>query len=152
MPKIVAYVDDSRDDLFLFQSACNMARVKLQPLLIEGGIEAMHFLAREGQYADKKKFPDPTLVLLDLKMPAVDGFDVLRQLRADPKYGNRPVALLSSSYLPEDIQRAKELGATWYFVKPTDIHGLMDFVLLLDDCLIDPKGCTGGIGRVSKFK
>jgi CheY-like chemotaxis protein len=151
MPKILTYIDDSPDDLFLFQSACRLARVSLQPLLIEGGAEALLYFERRGEYADKTKFPDADMVLLDLKMPKIDGFEILQRLCSNGHLPHCPIALLSSSNLPEDIQRARELGATWYFVKPSDMHRLMDLILLLDDCLADPSTCETGAGRLSKF-
>jgi hypothetical protein len=67
MTKILAYVDDSADDRFFFQSACKLANVRFQTVLIEGGSEAILCLDRSGQYADRELFPEPDMVLLDLK-------------------------------------------------------------------------------------
>ena len=151
MSRILAYIDDSPDDLFLFRSACKLAGIEWEPLLIEGGSEAIGYLDRRGKYSDRAKFPDAQMVLLDVKMPGIDGFDVLRHLRSNPSHANRPVGLLTSSNLPVDIENARALGATWYFLKPPDMHHLIEFVKLIDECLCDPKTCEDGAIRLSKL-
>ena len=148
MPKVITYVDDSPDDLFLFEVACKMGEVGLKALKIEGGVEAMAYLERAGKYSEVARFPEPDLLLLDLKMPRIDGFDVLHRIRTDPQRVKLPVALMTSSCLPNDIERAKELGATWYFVKPTGLDGLIDFVQLLEKCLSHPEQCKTGADQL----
>jgi DNA-binding response OmpR family regulator len=82
-------------------------------------------LLGEANYADRARFPVPALVLLDLKMPKVDGFDVLAWLRTRPELESLPVVVLSSSSREDDIQRARTLGAADYRVKPADFDELM---------------------------
>ncbi|HKX62758.1 MAG TPA: response regulator [Verrucomicrobiae bacterium] len=151
MSKVLVYVDDSPDDLFLFQSACKLAEVRLDLVMIEGGAEAIRYLDGTDRYADRTQFPEPDIVLLDLKMPGVDGFAVLRHLRSDPARAEWPVGLLTSSDWPGDIEQAWEMGATWYFLKPPDMARLIEFVTVLDECLHDATACLRVETRLSKF-
>ena len=112
----IILVDDSDDDVFLFKRALT-AHPRLQ-LIWHGqdGNEAIEYLNGSGKFADRDQYPWPDVVVLDLKMPGVDGFQVLQWMQGK---ANMPVALvLSSSDLPEDKQRAAQLGATMYTTKP----------------------------------
>jgi CheY-like chemotaxis protein len=118
-------VDDSQDDLLLirraFQKNCIPA-TQLQTA--ENGLEALAYLKGTGQYADRAKYPFPKLVLLDLKMPRVTGFEVLERLREQPLEGELFVVVFSSSAELKDKDRIRELGAFAYEVKPTDFNAL----------------------------
>jgi two-component system, response regulator len=89
------------------------------------GEEALDFLFRRGRYADSPDTP-PAVILLDLKMPKVDGHEVLRQIRADPRLSRSRVVVLTSSDQEADIARSRELGSDAYLVKPTSIVELID--------------------------
>jgi len=89
------------------------------------GEEALDFLFRRGRYAESPENP-PTVILLDLKMPKVDGHEVLRQIRADPRLQRTRVVVLTSSDQEADIKRSHELGSDAYLVKPTSIVELID--------------------------
>jgi CheY-like chemotaxis protein len=89
------------------------------------GEEALDFLFGRGPHTQEPKAP-PAVVLLDLKMPKVDGHEVLRQIRADPKLRHTRVVVLTSSDQETDIQRVRELGSDAYLVKPTSIVELID--------------------------
>jgi len=89
------------------------------------GEEALDFLFRRGPYADGPEAP-PAVILLDLKMPKVDGHEVLRQIRADPRLHRSRVVVLTSSDQEADINRSRELGSDAYLVKPTSIVELID--------------------------
>jgi CheY-like chemotaxis protein len=151
MTRIVAYVDDSKDDLFLFQSACKLAHVHFQTVTIEGGSEAILYLNHSGRYADRELYPEPDMVLLDLKMPGVDGFTVLRHLRSDPARIDCPVGLFTSSCWPGDIEEAGDLGANWYFLKPPDMNRLIEFVRALDESLAHSNGWEDMREALSRF-
>ncbi|HZV36914.1 MAG TPA: response regulator, partial [Verrucomicrobiae bacterium] len=88
--------------------------------VVEDGQEAVHYLRGDGKYANRKNYPLPNVLLLDLKMPRLGGFDLLRWLRSESPENTRfiPVVVLSSSYLQQDVQRAYALGANSYMVKP----------------------------------
>ena len=89
------------------------------------GEEALDFLFHRGAYADEPASA-PAVVLLDLKMPKVDGHEVLRQIRADPRLRRTRVVVLTSSDQEADINRSRELGSDAYLVKPTSIVELID--------------------------
>ena len=142
MPNVLLYVDDSADNLFRFQSACKLVRARCQLVLLSGGQQAIHYLDRREPYADRALFPDPSIVLLDVKMPDVDGFAVLQHLRSDPARMAWPVGLFTSSDWPADIEYARKLGATWYFHKPPDMTQLVEFIATLEECMENfPAGC-----------
>ena len=89
------------------------------------GEEALDFLFRRGRFSETPENP-PTVILLDLKMPKVDGHEVLRQIRADPRLRRTRVVVLTSSDQEADIKRSRELGSDAYLVKPTSIVELID--------------------------
>lgn len=89
------------------------------------GEEALDFLFRRGRFADGPESP-PAVILLDLKMPKVDGHEVLRQIRADPRLAHTHVVVLTSSDQETDIARSRELGTDAYLVKPTSIVELIE--------------------------
>ena len=95
---------------------------------VRGGFEAMHYLEGEGKYSDRKTYPVPDLILLDLKMPLVDGFEVLEWIRAQPALAHLPVVVLTGSAYPPDVARGFQLGASAFIVKVVE---LLDF----QDCL-----------------
>lgn len=117
-PVKILVVDDSGDDRLLLSFALKRAGMDIQLFEVDDGGEAIDYVRRQGAYGDAEQFPQPDLVLLDLKMPGVDGFEVLRVIREH--WGKPPfkVVVLSGSDLETDRHRAHELGATAYVVKP----------------------------------
>ena len=96
----------------------------------DGG-EAISYLAGEGRFADRVKFPEPLLVLLDLNMPRVNGFDVLRWMKRNGRAGFPLVLTLSYSQLESDVRLAYELGTSAFIAKPVDLDGSVSLVKLL---------------------
>ncbi len=97
-----------------------------QPLqFARDGVEAIAYLSGDGAYADRQRFPLPAVLMLDLNMPRKDGFEVLAWIRQQPAFKQLHVYVLSASGQPEDIQRAYDLGAKSYLVKPGNLDGLM---------------------------
>jgi CheY-like chemotaxis protein len=92
---------------------------------VADGQEAIDYLRGDADYADRARYPFPGLLLLDLKMPKVDGFDVLSWLKTRPDLETLAVVVLSSSSREDDIERARELGADDYRVKPADFEDLL---------------------------
>jgi CheY-like chemotaxis protein len=113
-------VEDSSDELFVLQRAFRRAtRLRLIGGL-QSGYELVQYFHGEGPYSDRGRFPLPDLLLLDLKMPGMDGFEVLRWL-SQQRPAQRPVVvILSSSSTRSDVAEAMELGADYYQRKPTD--------------------------------
>jgi len=94
------------------------------------GQEALDYIYGVGIYADRKKYPMPDLVLLDIKMPRVDGFGVLERLKSDPKTKRIPVIMLTTSSRDEEIAKGYEYGANAYVIKPLNFE---DFAKKLHD-------------------
>jgi CheY-like chemotaxis protein len=119
---LILIVDDDENDLVLVRYAFEQAQVFNPIQTLHDGIEAIEYLKGKGRYSDREKYPLPCLMLLDLKMPQCDGFEVLawRQKETGLKYF--PVVVFTSSSQERDIQRAMELGATAYAVKPAQLE------------------------------
>ena len=96
--RTLLHVDDNPDELFLFQKACSQASVTFHLQSVRSGKEAMEYIQGTGPYSDRSKFPVPDLILLDLKMPAPNGFDVLRWIRGHPEFERLAVCILTSSF------------------------------------------------------
>jgi len=135
----ILLAEDDENDIFLMRRALERAGIPNPLLVVRNGKEAVDYLAGADAYADREKFPHPGLMLLDLKMPWMDGFDVLAWLRTQHQYDTLPVVVLTSSKLQEDVDRSREMGVHDYRVKP---HAFEDFVRLLDDvrqCWLDER-------------
>jgi len=121
----VLLVDDSDDDLFLMRMGFKKVEFRAPVQEVRNGEEAIRYLAGEGAYANRLQFPYPTVVLLDLNMPLKSGFDVLAWIKAHALLKPCSVIVLSASNRPEDIQRAFQLGANSYLVKPRTLEDLV---------------------------
>jgi len=126
--KPVLLVEDNPDDTFLIQHAFHSAKLSnpIQP--VSDGEEAMAYLSGEGDYADRKRYPLPALVLLDLKLPRKSGFDVLAWIRQQPGLERLPVVVLTCHNEIPDINDAYDLGANFYLVKSVASSALQDMV------------------------
>lgn len=129
----VLHVDDDPSDAVLMQQACNKAGVSFSLHSVKDGELAIEYLRGAGAYADRERYPFPSLVLLDLKMPRKTGFDVLTWMRSEKLSRNVPVVIFTASNQEEDIKRAYECGANSYLVKPVGIHTLIEMVRMIDD-------------------
>lgn len=138
----VLHIDDDPNDTELFQAAARRAKVQFSIQNVSDGDQAMAYLSGRGVYADRKLYPLPRLVLLDLKMPRATGFDVLRWIRNHPEVGNLPVVIFSGSELQDDIQQAYAGGADSYMVKPIGFNALVELVRDLNSSWI-----AGGVQR-----
>jgi len=117
-------VDDNEDHVMLLRRAFLKSNV-LNPLqVVRNGQEAILYLQGAGRYRNRSEFPLPKIVLLDLKMPGVDGFDVLRWIRQQPELRALRVVVLTSSDAIRDVNLAYELGANSFLVKPMDFEDL----------------------------
>lgn len=131
----VLTVDDSADDLMLLSLACEVAQVSFQVQSVQSGETAMAYLGGHQAYADRQIYPLPDLVLLDLKMPGKSGFDVLAWIRGQEHLKQLPVVIFTASVLVEDRERALELGATHFLVKPIGYEALQRLVREIDHLL-----------------
>lgn len=121
---ILAAEDEESDRMILTLA---FKRAQLQPplVIVPDGEEVVNYLTGKERYADRNAFPLPALVVLDLKMPRMDGFDVLEWLAKQSDYKDLPAVVLSSSSSNADMQKARELGAKDYFVKPHSFDELI---------------------------
>ena len=124
----ILHVDDDSNDIVLFQHACKKAGVNCHLMSVADGDEAIAYLRGQDKFADREQFPVPDLMLLDLKMPRLNGFEVLSWVRRDEKCRSLPVVVLSSSSHDADIKKAYSLGANSYLVKPVAFDSLVEIV------------------------
>ena len=129
----ILLVEDEPTSVFLFEHTVKKLGI-LNPLQIaKDGREALDYLEGVGKFADRLKYPLPGLVLLDLKMPRIAGFEVLHQLRQRRETKKIVVVILSSSASDEDIAEAYALGANGYLVKPLHLEKLEEIVRAIRD-------------------
>lgn len=126
-PKHILLVEDDPLDVELTRAALAEARLNTHLSVVEDGEMALDFLYRRNRFADRSG-PDPSFVLLDLKMPKVNGLDLLLILKADEYLKLIPIVILSSSGERQDVSESYQRGASAYVVKPVDFHEFMEAV------------------------
>ncbi|NQU20062.1 MAG: response regulator [Candidatus Nealsonbacteria bacterium] len=125
---IILHVEDNPDHSNLIIRTLRKHRVANQVFLVEDGEAALDFLLRRGQYADSAKSPRPHLVLLDLRIPKVDGQEVLRVIKTTEELLAIPVVVLTSSETEKDITEAYEHHANSYLVKPVGFEAFTEMM------------------------
>jgi two-component system, response regulator len=124
--KIILLVEDNENDIFLTQRALVKSDVPHRLVVVRDGVEALNYLFTDSDNNDEDNLPD--VVFLDLKLPRVDGFQVLKEIRSHEKTSHLPVKIFTSSSQDEDITLANQLGATSYSVKPTNAREYYDLI------------------------
>ena len=124
----ILMVEDDPNDILLTQRAFMLASLVNPLRVVRDGEEAINYLGGRDAYVDRTRYPLPSLVLLDLKLPRKSGLEVLEFLRAQPSLKQTPVIVLTSSQESSDIQRAYMLGANSYLLKPVGFDGLLEMV------------------------
>ncbi|HUP40159.1 MAG TPA: response regulator [Vicinamibacterales bacterium] len=122
----ILLIEDNPDDQKLTIRALKKNNITNEIVLAEDGAQALEYLFGTGQYAGRDTQTPPALVLLDLKLPKIDGLMVLEQLRADPRTKTVPVVVLTSSKEEQDLVRSYELGANSYVQKPVDFMAFVE--------------------------
>jgi CheY-like chemotaxis protein len=128
--KRILLAEDNANDVELTTTALRENNVLNEVVVVRDGAEALDYLFKRGAYASRTG-GNPALVLLDLKMPKVDGIEVLRQVKANPSLKTVPVVVLTSSREEQDLLRTYDLGVNAYVVKPVDFLEFVDAVKLL---------------------
>ncbi len=123
----ILLVEDSPNDAELAMRALRKGGLANKLLWVKDGEEALDYLFRRGAYAEREQ-GSPRLVFLDLKMPRVDGTQVLREIKSDARTRRIPVVVMTSSQEESDMVRSYDLGANSYVVKPLDFGAMVDVV------------------------
>lgn len=126
--KIILLVEDNLDDETLTLRALRKNQILNEIIVARDGAEALDFLFGTGVHAGRDTSIQPQLILLDLKLPKVDGLEVLKRLRADPRTALQPVAILTTSNEERDIVASYQLGANSYIRKPVDFDSFIEAV------------------------
>jgi two-component system response regulator len=127
-PGPILLVEDNADDEALTLRALKKAQVRNDVIVARDGVEALNFAFAEGAYAGRDASMMPTIILLDLKLPRIDGLEVLRRLREDDRTKLIPVVILTSSKEEQDLVRGYALGANSYVRKPVNFEEFAEAV------------------------
>lgn len=129
----ILLVDDSEDDVIIAKRAFHEALLPSNMLIASDGAEALDYLNRSEQTSSNAEFPRPDLILLDINMPKLNGFEFLLKVKANNSYNNIPVIMLSSSMNAGDIDRSYRLGAAGFIRKPINYDEFVYIVEVFND-------------------
>ncbi|MBF0236990.1 MAG: response regulator [SAR324 cluster bacterium] len=129
-PVELLLVEDNPDDVFLAQEALKEGKIKNNLHVVNDGESALRFLRKENPYQDAVL---PDLVLLDLNLPGIDGRQVLKQIREDPRFTELPVIVLTTSESADDIHRMYKLHVNSYIVKPVDFEQFIKVIKSIEN-------------------
>jgi CheY-like chemotaxis protein len=128
----ILLVDDDPDTVFLLRRAFQKANLNYPVQVAQDGQEAIDYLSHQGAYSDRERYRLPVLMLLDLKMPRKNGFEVLQWLRQQPGLRKLVVVMLTSSDQVADVNRAYDLGTNSYLVKPAGFDAILEMIKNID--------------------
>jgi CheY-like chemotaxis protein len=137
MPRTILLVEDSDDDVFFMTRAFKAAGLRTPLARVENGQMAIDYLGGRAPYDDRARHPLPALVLLDLKMPFLSGFEVLRWIRSQSCCTRVPVIVFTTSNQERDVETAYELGANAFIVKPDHAEECSDLAALIKRFWLD---------------
>ncbi len=126
--KIILQVEDNENDILLTHLAFKKCRIANRLIIAHDGVEALDFLFRRGSYAQRDPEENPALILLDLKLPFIDGFEVLKEIRTNESSHEIPVIVLTSSLEETDQAKSQELGANQYYRKPVSFDKFVELI------------------------
>jgi CheY-like chemotaxis protein len=128
LKEYILLVEDDSNDVVLIQRAFQKAGLNDRVRVVRDGEQAIDYLSGNGVYSDREQYPRPYLVLLDLKMPGTNGFEVLQWARRQSELKRLLIVVLTSSNLQADVDRAYELGANSYLVKPIEFNEMANLI------------------------
>ena len=128
---VLLIVEDREDDIILMRKAFQKAGLTNPVQIVRDGEEAIAYLRGDGRYSNRAEYPLPALVLLDLKLPRMDGLEVLAWIRQQEGIRGLPVIVLTSSNRIQDVNRAYELGTNSFFVKELDFENTVEVSRLI---------------------
>jgi two-component system, response regulator len=126
--KMILLVEDNPDDEALTLRALNKSKIANKIVVVRDGAEALDYLLCTGPYADRDPLDLPQVTLLDLKLPKVDGLEVLRRIRSEPRIRMLPVVILTSSKEEQDMVSAYSIGVNSYVRKPVDFNQFVEAI------------------------
>jgi two-component system response regulator len=126
--KTILLVEDNPDDAALTLRALKKNNIMNEVIVARDGVEALDYMHGTGEYADRNVLDLPQLILLDLKLPKLDGLEVLKRVRADDRTALQPVVVLTTSVEEQDVVSSYKLGANSYIRKPVDFDQFMEAV------------------------
>lgn len=133
--KRVLLVEDDENDVFFMRRALEKTKLGLSLEVVMDGQEALDYLAGTGTFVERTRFPLPDILFIDLKLPYVNGFDVLSWVRGQPAFREMPVIILTSSPEDRDRSQAEQLGVRAYCVKPPTREMLLEILAPFVDTL-----------------
>jgi CheY-like chemotaxis protein len=133
MMRAILLVDDDENDVLIMRMALQKAGLTCSICVARDGREAMDYLSGAGRFADRRAYPLPYLIMMDLKLPRVMGLEVLKWLRARSEFDSTIVLVLSSSPMPGDIENAYHLRANGYLVKPSGLEKVQAMAQAIND-------------------
>jgi CheY-like chemotaxis protein len=124
----ILLAEDDSDDVLFIGMAFEQAGFKSPLVVVNDGTQAIEYLKGNGIYADRARFPNPTLLVLDLHLPRASGFEVLEWIRQRPEWMALPIIILTSSINGADMKRAYDLGANFFLSKPVKFDDLVQTI------------------------
>ena len=126
----ILFVEDNPPDVELTIEALSVHNLSNQLITLNDGVEVLDYLLYEGKYKNRER-ENPAVILLDIKMPRIDGIEVLQAIKSHPKLKIIPIVMLTSSREELDLKKCYELGANAYVVKPVNFHDFIDAIKTL---------------------
>lgn len=124
----ILMADDDEDDRLLTQDALEESRVLNNLYFVNDGVELLAYLNNQAPFEDTQKYPRPSIILLDLNMPRMDGREALKRIKETPHLRAIPIVILTTSKQEEDKLRGYDLGAASYITKPVTFEGLVELM------------------------
>ncbi|EEF62053.1 response regulator [Pedosphaera parvula] len=125
--RTILVVEDNPDDVLLFHQAMHSNRIANPIRRVENGLEAVAYLEGKGKYMDREAFPLPCVMFTDLKMPFMNGFELLEWLKGKPEYSMMPV-IVFTSFKGEEVKRVYSLGADYFVAKTGSLDGFIESI------------------------
>ena len=146
--RTILLAEDNANDVELTLAALRQNRLVNEVVVVSDGAQALDYLYRRNEFAGRTG-GNPAVLLLDLKMPKVDGLEVLSRLKADPDMRAMPVVVLTASREERDLVRSYDLGVNAYVVKPVDFHDFVDAIKLLGGfwAVVNEPPPNGGVAH-----
>jgi CheY-like chemotaxis protein len=129
---VILIADDDADDRLMTKEAFEELQIKNELFFVKDGVELLDYLNRQGAFADPESSPRPSLILLDLNMPRMDGREALREIKKDESLKSIPVSIFSTSRAEEDVLRSYNLGVNCFITKPVTYQGLVKSIAQLN--------------------